>query len=71
MLCFLFEQPREIRSESSVVFACSLCVSNSQSRGVDVIFQTSDQRVYVLGARKFFPNKHSLIRLGWADLSTD
>ena len=69
VLISLLNQSKSQKELGSVCLF-SVCEQLSAS-GVDVMFQTAHQCVYVLGARKFFPNKHSLIQLGWADLSTD
>lgn len=46
--------PRRPRSQAPGPTSCLADCVCSQRQGVDAIFQTSDQCVYILGARKFF-----------------
>lgn len=54
---------------SSSVHPALLCVLTASKGGRD-ISNIRSVRLYI-GCPEIFPNKHSLIRLGWADLSTD
>lgn len=54
---------------SSSVHPAPLCVLTASKGGRD-ISNIRSVRLYI-GCPEIFPNKHSLIRLGWADLSTD